>query len=217
MFDGMMHARRIEDLTRRLREPLPGDAAKAALAPRPARGRLGRPPDPGARDAAVLVLLVQGAERLHMPLMVRRSITGDVHSGQIALPGGGVEHGESIEDAALREAHEELAIDPASVEILGRLSPQWIPVSNYVVWPVVGVSGRRPDLRPDPSEVARAFWSSPDVLPLDDVTVRTREREGVAMEMPGWELPEGFLWGATAMILAELVELLGPAPSTRQR
>ena len=152
-----------------------------------------------------------------MPLLVRRSLAGDVHSGQIALPGGGLEGDESIEQAALREAHEELGIEPTSVELLGRLSPQWIPVSNYVVWPVVGTTGARPALRPDPTEVARAFWSSPDVLASGEVTLRTREREGVTMQMPGWELPEGFLWGATAMILAELVELIGPAGTPTQR
>lgn len=215
-FTRVMHHPRIFDLARRLDQPLPGDVAKEPLAPRPARGRLGRAPDPGARVAAVLMLLVPADDGLHMPLIVRPHVDGDVHSGQIALPGGGREGEESIEDAALREAHEELGIEPSSVEVLGRLSPQWIPVSNYVVHPVVGTRATRPRFRLDPVEVADAFWAPFDALRLDEVAVRTRERDGHRFEMPGWELPQGFLWGATAMMLAELVAVAGPVRSTRR-
>ena len=93
MFGHMSARSRISTLASRLREPLPGDQVKHALAPRPARGRLGQSIDPDARVAAVLVLLVPDGDRLRMPLLVRRSVTGDVHSGQIALPGGGLEAG----------------------------------------------------------------------------------------------------------------------------
>jgi len=217
MFARMIPEQRILDLARRLRDPLPGDEAKERLAPRPAGGRLHREPAPDARVAAVLMLLVPDEQGLTMPLILRPHVDGDVHSGQIALPGGGREGKESVEDTALREAQEEIGIEPSAVEILGRLSPQSIPVSNYVVHPVVGTCPERPGFRLDPVEVADAFWAPLDRLRLEQVEVRRSERAGVPFEMPGWPLPQGFLWGATAMMLAELIALVEPPGESAQR
>lgn len=199
---------RIDVLRAALASRLPGDAAKAPLAPRPARGRLGRAAPADARTAAVLILLVPEDGRLHLPLLLRESHQRDVHSGQIALPGGGSDPGEDAVATALREAQEELGIEPQSVEVIGALSSQWIPVSGYVVTPVVGVSARRPTLRPDPSEVAGALWTTVERLQSQAVVVRPWIRAEQVMERPGWDLEEGFLWGATAMILAELLALI---------
>lgn len=199
---------RLEHLRRALALPLPGDRAKVELAPRPVRGRLGRAAPADARAAAVLVLLVPEAGALHLPLLLRETVYGDVHSGQIALPGGGSDHGEDATDTALREAHEELGIDPRSVDVFGVLSPQWIPVSGYVVTPVVGTCACRPELEPDPSEVAGALWTTVERLQSQPLDLRPWSRGGQTMQCPGWELEEGFLWGATAMILAELLALI---------
>ena len=191
-----------------LHPPLPGNAAKARLAPQPDGGRLAQAIPATARPSAVLIALYPEAEDLGLPLLRRRRIDGDVHSGQIALPGGGLEGSESIEEAALREAEEEIGLCPQSVRLVGRLSPQWIPVSGYVVHPVVGWLPARPSTVPDPAEVDSILWARVDQLRHASLQRRPWRRGTHVLQAPGWELPEGFLWGATAMILAELLVAL---------
>lgn len=198
---------RMQELAQRLRGPRPGAAARQRLSPRPHRGRLAAAVPAGARPAAVLMLLVSD-DGLWLPLMRRRVVPGDRHSGQISLPGGSFEAGESAVDAALREAQEELGIDPGSTSVLGVLDPQWIPVSGFVVHPVVATARRRTDLVCDPAEVECGFWVDFDALRQRPVRDRPAEIDGRSLTMRGWDLEQGFLWGATAMMLAELIELV---------
>ena len=173
----------------------------------PHRGRLSAQAPPDARPAAVLMLLV-AEDGLWLPLMRRQIVRGDLHSGQISLPGGSFQAGENAVEAALRESQEELGLAPDRVEVLGELAPQWIPVSGYVVHPVVGVSAARQALVCDPSEVELGFWTDLEHLLQAPVLERPGQRAGQSFTMRGWELEQGFLWGATAMILAELLATL---------
>lgn len=166
----------------------------------------------GLRDAAVLLLLYPGDDRLHVPLTVRGSALRK-HTGQVSLPGGSVDEGESIEAAALREAAEEIGTTPAAVDVLGRLTPLHIPVSGFLLHPVVGVARERPAFRPAPWEVARLLE-----VPLDRLRdpaiiareTRTRERDGatLAVDVPYFAIDGEKVWGATAMVLAEFLEVL---------
>ena len=140
-----------------LADELPGEPAKAVMMPRPRRPFASdRPLEP----AAVLILLRSTSEGVRLPLIVRRSVDGDAHAGQISLPGGRREHGEDILETALRETREELGIDTGGIEILGRLSPQRIPVSAFEVHPFVGWSQEEFDYDPEPTEVQRVFESA---------------------------------------------------------
>jgi len=197
----------MQRLAARLAADRPGLAARAALSPIPHRGRPSSAVRDDARPAAVLMLLVPG-RGLWMPLMRRQVVDGDMHSGQISLPGGSCEPGEGPAAAALREAREELGIDPRGIDVLGELDPQWIPVSGYVVHPVVGTARGRSELVCDPKEVEHGFWVDVDALRKAPVLERAGSRGDRRFTMRGWDLPEGFLWGATAMILAELFALL---------
>src|SRR5580765_374467 len=122
-------------LVERLRLPLPGAQAHRRFAPVPARDGW-RPDDvpPTARRAAALILIYPGPSGPTVALTVRH---GDLpqHPGQISLPGGGVDAGESAAQAALRETHEEIGVPPEVVRILGPLSTIWVIVSNFVVQP----------------------------------------------------------------------------------
>lgn len=206
-----MRLREIEALLRdRLRHPLPGGTAHLKLVPQPPRGGWlpGVVPDT-VRPAAALALIYQDAEGvLRLPLTLRTS-TLPHHPGQISLPGGAVDPGESIEDAALREAHEEVGVDPSRVRVLGRLSPVHVAVSNFGLNPVLAVTDARPDFSAHAPEVERILEI--DVEKLCDTSclqMGVRLRDGKTVNYPYFNLEEAQVWGATAMVLAEIGELI---------
>ncbi|MDQ3349165.1 MAG: CoA pyrophosphatase [Acidobacteriota bacterium] len=206
-----MPLRDIERLLRdRLSGTLPGVEAQLRFAPVPAHAgwRAGHFP-PDARTAAALLLLYPAPAGPALALTVRsRGLTR--HAGQISLPGGATEAGETLAQAALREASEEIGVDPASVRILGELTPVHVLVSGFTLHPVVGVTDGRPDFRAAPAEVEAILEISLDDL-RDASRIRqgTRVREGVAVEYPYFDLLGHQVWGATAMVLGEFICVLG--------
>jgi 8-oxo-dGTP pyrophosphatase MutT (NUDIX family) len=213
--------RTVEVLREALARPLPGLDAQLRLAPSP---RLGWDPlafPAGAKNGAGLVLVYPaaadagtGAQRdiVHVALTVRGSGLRN-HTGQVSLPGGRVDDGETLEQAALREAHEEIGVDPASVEILGRLTPLHIPVSGFILHPIVGFTTVRPVFQRAEWEVARII-EAPISLLSDPASVKreTRTRlvkgETIPIEVPYFDIDGEKVWGATAMVLAEFCAIL---------
>ena len=187
---------------------LPGAAAHALMAPRPRRNW-----PPGfsidrIRHAAGLLLLFPLDDRPHLVLTVRAA-TLDRHGGQVSLPGGVIEAGESSAEAALREAREEVGLSTL-VTRLGVLSPIDIPVSGFRLHPVVAAIPSRPVLKPAVGEVARIIEAPlAQLMDPERIAWRTVRRETGTLEFPVF-LAEGVeIWGATAMVLAELLSLLG--------
>jgi 8-oxo-dGTP pyrophosphatase MutT (NUDIX family) len=180
-----------------------------------ADGNAARPttPPPGApppRPGAVLVLLYPHAGTLYVPLTVRTAALRN-HSGEVSLPGGRFdEHDGDLQTTALREAWEELAIPAQSVQIWTTLTPVWIPVSNFQITPFVGWTERRPYFAPAPDEVAELIEVPLDTL-MQPAIIRSEiwERRGVPMHVPFFALGTHKVWGATALVLAELVGKLG--------
>jgi 8-oxo-dGTP pyrophosphatase MutT (NUDIX family) len=203
----MRPERVIERLRARLSEPLPGRAAHRLMAPDLSFGRHSDPPAWNARPAAVMALLFRRGREWRLPLTVRPTHLTD-HAGQICLPGGASDANETPEEAALRELHEELGIVSAEVELLGRLSPINLYVSNFAVTPSVAVARTAPRFIPSAAEVAELIE-----LPLSTLLdQRSRGHDTI----PGRLLPLGApyfeyeghrIWGATAMILSELAEV----------
>ena len=162
------------------------------------------------RDAAGLVLVFPDADdRPHLVLTVRADTLGR-HGGQVSLPGGAIDPGESYVHAALREAHEEIALDRRLVRVAGALTPIEIPVSGFRLHPIVGLADSRPMLTPADGEVARILPVALDELMAPGcVANTTRERTGSRIVVPAFCVHGEEIWGATAMVLAEFLALLG--------
>lgn len=195
-------------LQERLQQPLPGyDAQRKMMT-------LHRPDSKsvptGARQSGVLILMYPDAEDIKI-VLIERSVDGGVHSGQIALPGGKKEDSDKdIIATALREANEEIALNIDTVQVLGRLSSLYIPVSNFEVNPVIGFSEQVPTLIPSEYEVARIV-----TLSINEIFTRKEMVKVKASGVPMLTIntiaylfeEDKFIWGATAMILAELENL----------
>ena len=199
----------VDDLRGWLAQPLPGLPAQLRMAPIP---RIWPDADAILRPAAALLLVYPHAGDWYVPLTVRGS-TLRHHTGQISLPGGRLDRpDESIEQAALREAYEEIGLDPAGVEVLGRLTPVPIAVSGHLLHPVVGAAAARPVFTPAAHEVERLIEVSiarlrqPDAVAWEQ-RVRAQSPEQI-QRVPYFEIAGARVWGATAMVLAEFMAVL---------
>ena len=196
-------------LRERLAGTLPGLEAQLRFMPTPPRTgwKPGEFPS-DARIAAGLLLLYPGEHGPSIPLTVRASGLRR-HAGQISLPGGATDEGETLVQAALREAHEEIGVDPAHVRILGELTPVHVLVSGFTLYPIVGITDDRPSFDPAAHEVEEVIEVSvEDLQDASAIRQGTRTREGIAIEYPYFDLMGHQVWGATAMILGEFLCVL---------
>ena len=164
-----------------------------------------------AKPSGVLILLYPYRDDIGFVLMRRPDYTG-VHSGQISLPGGKFEEEQDRDliATAMREAKEEVGIKPSAVNIIGTLTPLYIPPSNYLVTSVVGWTEQRPEFIADPREVEEIIEMSLTDF-LNDLNVRTRRIKlfmGLSANFPCYYIDRNVIWGATAMILSEFRVLL---------
>jgi len=162
------------------------------------------------RVAAVMMLFYPKNDATHLVLIVRNSYKG-VHSAQIAFPGGKYElEDQNFAETALRETHEELGIHPDKIEILKPFTELYIPPSNFMVYPFLGISKEELVFTPQLSEVADII-ELPLSLFLDDaLVVNTNLSTSYAdnISIPAFKIEEHIVWGATAMMLSELKEIL---------
>jgi len=205
-----MHLDFIESLRRRLRQPLPGQAAQYRMAH---VGRQYAPPAPeGAKQAAVLALFYPKSDDWHLVLIERAGHQEDRHRGQIGFPGGRYEPQDADQaQTALREAEEEVAAPADRVELLGRLTQLYIPVSNFLVHPYVGFLEFSPAFQPQAEEVASIIEVPFEHLRRESTQGYTDLTVGKGLTLRGvpfFDVHGHVVWGATAMMLNELLEAL---------
>jgi 8-oxo-dGTP pyrophosphatase MutT (NUDIX family) len=198
-----------EALRARLQDPLPGLDAQLTMSP-PQRGAPEQWDEAQrrARRAAVLALLYpyDGTTAL---VLTQRHEDLKAHSGQISFPGGRIEPGETPVEAALREGWEEVGVGPAGVDVLGTLTDLYIPPSDFAVTPVVAAFPERPVFRPQEEEVDVIIEVPlPALLDPAARTSAVWTLGGTEVEIPYFAFGEFEIWGATAMMLAELVAVL---------
>jgi 8-oxo-dGTP pyrophosphatase MutT (NUDIX family) len=165
---------------------------------------------PGHKDAAVLVPLY--GDPLTAVFTERRADLRR-HAGEISFPGGRQDHpGEDLRSTALREAEEEIGLDPSAVEVIGALPPIGTFVTNYKVHPIVGLIARDLDFRPSPVEVETVLAFELSKL-REGFAMRRLVRRGIPIRTPTYVVDEHLIWGATARILGDLLTRIdGVAP-----
>lgn len=187
-----------------------GYAAQQHMMP-VARSRFRSPDRSGEpRLGAVLLLLYCLDEHLYLVLTRRRDDLSS-HPGQVSLPGGRHEPPETLEETALRETFEEIAVPPEQVQLLGQLTSLYISPSDFEVQPYVGVyvGSGRPAFVPDPREVADVIEVPADhLLDHDKRTEELWQLRGTDVTVPFFQIDGHKVWGATAMILSEFAERL---------
>ncbi|MFO0788057.1 MAG: CoA pyrophosphatase [Pirellulales bacterium] len=199
------------DLPARLAAALPsarrGTARRSCMSPQLSYGRHAGPPPCTARPAAVLLLLFRRDGRWRIPLTERPTALVH-HGGQISLPGGAVDPGETSRAAALRELHEELGID-AKIEPLGRLADCYVFASDFTVTPWLAAADFLPEWRPHAGEVQSVVELSLETL-LDENSLGrlTIERGPLTFHAPCYRIGDVRVWGATSIILSELADVL---------
>jgi len=198
----------IEDIRRALSRPLPGVAAHIRLTPPYRIEQLVQPPPADARPAGVLIALYPVNGTLHFPL-TRRTDDVEMHKGQISLPGGAREDGESLLDTALRETREEIGAAVEASAVIGPLSPVYIPPSGFLITPYVAALPQRPAFTVWAGEVAELIevplpaLFDPDVVRRETWTIR-----GMQVAVPFFQIGPHKVWGATAMVLSEFTAVI---------
>lgn len=193
-----------------LGKPLPGYEAQKRMEPSVRADLLGNTtPNMATRKSAVMILLYPSGQGLDF-VLIKRQIYDGPHSGQVSLPGGKVDESDtSIEGTALRETYEEVGVEPNQITILGKLTELFIPVSNLLVQPFVGIVAQKPQFSPNLQEVE--YIVEVDVAHLLDdskKSVKVITSHGRPITAPYYSFQNEMVWGATAMILSEFEEVV---------
>jgi 8-oxo-dGTP pyrophosphatase MutT (NUDIX family) len=198
-------------LEERLKSPLPGLPAQLKMAPSPRPGpKVYTEVEETSLKAGVMILLYEGRGEARL-VFIRRPSTVLHHKDQVSFPGGRIEKGEDSVQAALRETWEEIGVPPDRVFVLGGLTPLYIPPSNFCIYPVVGTAAGPLPFRPQPEEVAEII--EVPLSHLRDPYSARRETwtiRGEPTDVSFYAFGPHKIWGATAMVLAEFLDVLGP-------
>jgi len=199
----------IHQLTERLKEALPGAYAQNKMSPNVRFTGQTMPHAHATRESGVLILFYLKNNELYIPFIQRPKYNGP-HSGQISLPGGKFEpEDKDLLDTALRETWEEIGVGRENLQIIGRLTPTYIPKSNFNVTPYIAYLPQEPVFTPDSYEVEGIIEAKvTQLIAPETIDLFTRTVKGIQIKAPYFNINNHQIWGATAMIISELKELI---------
>ncbi len=197
----------IISLENQLRNTLPGEFAQKIMKPKYLTTKNKSYINSNAIPSAVLILLFK-EKNIYKYYLTQRSNNVGKHKGQISLPGGSQEKNESLESTALRETEEEIGIDKDTINIIGKLTKLYVPVSGFCIYPFVGWTNNISEIKPS-DEVEKIFN-----VPLSELLNKNNEKHKQKVlnnkltKVPYFNLRNNEVWGATAMILSEFKKIL---------
>lgn len=196
-----------------LSKDLPGIKSHEKLMPGTRKRELKQNPGKETKKSAVLFLFYPVNNVPHT-VFIKRAVDGGVHSNQISLPGGQFEKSDkTLQNTALRESKEEININPDDVEIAGSLSKVYIPPSNFDMFPFAAISNTIPEFKAN-IEVEAVLQVDVDTLlnPRTFQYKKIRYRTGEIIEVPCYFINNEIIWGATAMVISEFIDIIKKAP-----
>ncbi len=203
-------------LTLELKKKLPGLKSQSKMI---AKGRgdfLSLKKLERTKKSAVLVLLYKENKQVFI-VFIKRAEDGGSHSGQIAFPGGKVEKfDKNFIETALRETEEEIGVSKKPIKVLGKLTSLFIPVSNYDVQPIVGILNKKPKFKRNISEVAEIYCVNLIDLINAKVINKTFKIHNIEISAPFYILNKIEIWGATAMVVSEFIEIISKINGKKQ-
>lgn len=196
----------VESIKKALEGDLRGIKSHQKMMPPNRKLRAAASDEKRLKPSSVLLLLYADKNEL-MTCLIKRPATMKHHAGQVAIPGGRIEPGETALETALRETWEEIGVEPEKIEILGSLSELFVDVSGFLIQPFVGWLKEKPQFITNPAEVEKTILFP--ILKFKDALEET-ELETVSgkLKVPCFHFEGEVIWGATAMILAEFYDAI---------
>ncbi len=203
-----------ENIAEALQHELPGHVSHSKLLPPNRVLKVTAKDKKRVKNSSVLLLLFEENKELKV-ILIKRPAHMKHHAGQIALPGGRIEAGETDIETALRETYEEIGITENKIEILGKLSGFYVEVSRFQIWPIVGWLNSKPVFRINPDEVEKimSFPIAKFTPPFEEIQMETLTGK---LEVPCVKFAKEIIWGATAMILSEFYDVLQKVTEIQQ-
>lgn len=203
-----------------LSKPLPGLQSHLKMAPPTRKAELEAANEavPFAKKSAVMILLFHKDEKLKV-VFIRRSFYVGIHAGQMAFPGGRFEESDgTVEETAFREIEEEIGVTRDKIELLGRITDIYVPPSNFLISVFVGYLSEKTVYKPDEREVAEVIEVDFDeFLQPKNIDVKSFHVPSAnhSVEAPYYKTSKCDIWGASAMVMSELIDILTTKESAR--
>tara|TARA_B100001250_G_C19546556_1_gene677090 strand:- start:96 stop:719 length:624 start_codon:yes stop_codon:yes gene_type:complete len=203
-----MNKQFINQLKTRIKDPLPGEKAQSIMMVKSKNPIQKINNKNEIIPSAVLILLFYNNDKWNF-FLTKRTQSVNYHKGQVSLPGGSQEGEETLQETAIRETEEEIGVNSKNINIIGQLTPLYVPVSNFKIFPFIGWIKNKPEIKIQDNEVERIFSISIDNFILESTQKFKKDSlDGKKVIIPYFDINNEIVWGATSVILSEFKKLI---------